>query len=102
LRTFKQPGEWTFAVAAHALGSNPPHLSQGSNEKRVNGLKASGCLEKAVPTEWFHHGSIKGADPLIERLKQVKAAVAWAYGRRKFKRCTVMDALRLSAHPGSC
>jgi hypothetical protein len=102
LRTFKQPGEWTFAVAAHALGSNPPHLSQGSNEKRVNGLKASGCLEKAVPTEWFHHGSIKGAAPLIERLKQVKAAVAWAYGRRKFKRCTVMDALRLSAHPGSC
>lgn len=99
---FKQPAELTFAVAAHALGSNRFHLTQGSSEKRMYDLKTSACLEEGVPIEWFHHGSIKDPDPSIHRLKQVTAAVAWAYGKRKLKRSMVMDALRPSAHPGPC
>ena len=76
--------------------------SDGSSEECINDLKASACLEEAVPIEWFHHGSIKDPDFLIHRLEHVKAAVAWAYGKRKLKRCMMMDALRLSAHPGPC
>ena len=99
---FKQPAELTFVVAPHALGSNRFHLIQGSSEKRMYDFKASVCLEQGVPIEWLHHGSIKDPNPLIHRLKQVKATVAWAYGKRKLKRCMVMHAPRLSAHPGGC
>lgn len=43
--------EQTFAVAAHALGSNRLHLFQGRSEKRINDLKASARFENAVPIE---------------------------------------------------
>ena len=94
--------ELTFVVAAHALASNRFHLFYGSSEECISDLKASACLEEAVPIEWFHHGSIKDPDLLIHRLKHIKVAVGWGYGKRKRNRCMMMDALRLSAHPGPC
>ena len=86
---------WQHMRSAH-------NWCHGSSEECINDLKAPACLEEAVPIEWFHHGSIKDPDFLIHRLEHVKAAVAWAYGKRKLNCCRMMAAARLSAHEGPC
>ena len=82
--------ELTFAVAAHALASNRFHLFYGSEDLSMI------SRPPRVLKRQFQNGSImdRPKTQIIHRLEHVKTAVAWAYDKRKLKRCMMMDALR--------